>query len=1032
MPDVVYDGVDGKYEGTLFGGVKFYVHLRVPMRSKWIESIRSNGGKLVQLEKFADVRIADHARKDAPSGSVSWKYIEDSVKEGELRDINAYTKNPGPSQHPVASTQPAKATRNKFTPEEDRLLRVWVLEQEHLGEKLGGNKIYQIFAETHPTHTWQSWKDRWVKHLAFRPVEDFQMEEPQEHQDEDRRREEKAPEPSRHATPPPAPNPQPDSVSPQTGRGRQKFTKEDDQILVKWIEKCRRNDESLKGNVIYKILAEKYPHHSFHSWRDRWVRILSKRETLNAESRASTPSSPDQPLPGPREEPKERNTSHHKDAEVPRIPEQESETARPTKSADVKSSPAGPSRHIPEPEFDTAQSTKSADARSSPAGPSHQITPIQHTVVVRSPNTRRRELDERYAKIRAAKTIKSVWRGYRARKELSEAMETLEKFHAHAKGYLLRRDLGEYLEEAKPEDEDTPLDSIEAIQHADEDQGLESSVGDRRGSEQRTATQSAMEEFRTNLEVYCQVINRPIPLVQVQGREIDLWGLWRLATAYESPGDRDWGEIAHSLGFHGISREDAQNQLKSAFDLHLADFEEAVKGYQDEDPSSEEEEEEEEQVLDPHSTLNSPAAVFQRMDMDSSPPSAGLKRKFQQAVPSSSLGSSSSNKRARYNLDEEVPETPKLPCQPLDKRVSEAGEDDLEQSDAEQSPCLSRLSVLAYDKRQRAGSERRHSSVENADAEDEDITSSQQLRSEASRLLWPVRPGPLVESEFRSPSTSRSASTASRLSEDRARPPQTRKVFKPEYGPVRRPTSASSVSESNQAPRPTKVLEPEFRPARRHDSVLSGSSEEGFDPPVYSPRPSKPPASLPPPKAIRRSLPAALFPQQAASPVAVQRPADARKVSAPARPAALGEPQLATKQPKSNHTTPLQGSLASKTNKQEVKGMIEHYVSLGYHPSIVITALKATTFVVSEALPIMESLRSGSEIPKNMAGVWTTADDDGLRFIDGTNFGDETTPEAIARIKQAREEKNRLLKKHGPERMKARREYLKETSKPSR
>jgi hypothetical protein len=100
------------------------------------------------MEKFADVRIADHARKDAPNGSVSWKYIEDSVKEGELRNINEYTKASGLSQRPVGSTQPAKATRNKFTVEEDQLLGSWVLKQEHLGEKLGGNKIYQLFAET--------------------------------------------------------------------------------------------------------------------------------------------------------------------------------------------------------------------------------------------------------------------------------------------------------------------------------------------------------------------------------------------------------------------------------------------------------------------------------------------------------------------------------------------------------------------------------------------------------------------------------------------------------------------------------------------------------------------------------------------------------------------------------------------------------------------------------------------------------------------------------------------------------------------
>lgn len=99
------------------------------------------------LEKHADVIIADHARKDAPHGSVSWKYVADSIKAGELCIIDKYRIGHAAVPRPVGSTQHVKATRTPFTAEDDRRLIKWVLEQERRGERSSGNKIYQEFAE---------------------------------------------------------------------------------------------------------------------------------------------------------------------------------------------------------------------------------------------------------------------------------------------------------------------------------------------------------------------------------------------------------------------------------------------------------------------------------------------------------------------------------------------------------------------------------------------------------------------------------------------------------------------------------------------------------------------------------------------------------------------------------------------------------------------------------------------------------------------------------------------------------------------
>lgn len=96
---------------------------------------------MVQLEKFADVIIADHLKNDAPNGSVSWKFVEDSVKAGNIQNINDYKK------HKSSTTHPTKPTRNPFSAEDDKLLTQWVLYQERLGERPQGTKIYQEFAE---------------------------------------------------------------------------------------------------------------------------------------------------------------------------------------------------------------------------------------------------------------------------------------------------------------------------------------------------------------------------------------------------------------------------------------------------------------------------------------------------------------------------------------------------------------------------------------------------------------------------------------------------------------------------------------------------------------------------------------------------------------------------------------------------------------------------------------------------------------------------------------------------------------------
>ncbi|KAI1064801.1 hypothetical protein LB507_000821 [Fusarium sp. FIESC RH6] len=163
---VTYNGVENAEGGTIFKDVKFWMATRIPQRSRWIDLIKQNGGVVVPLEKHADMLIADHARakKDAPLGSYSWQFIEDSVKNGIIQLKDRYLIGPPPNApRPVGSGQPTKSTRTPFTREDDARIARWVL--EHPTDQKG-NEIWKEYACINARHTAQSWRDRYVKKLA--------------------------------------------------------------------------------------------------------------------------------------------------------------------------------------------------------------------------------------------------------------------------------------------------------------------------------------------------------------------------------------------------------------------------------------------------------------------------------------------------------------------------------------------------------------------------------------------------------------------------------------------------------------------------------------------------------------------------------------------------------------------------------------------------------------------------------------------------------------------------------------------------
>ncbi|KAJ9293916.1 hypothetical protein DTO271G3_7292 [Paecilomyces variotii] len=153
--------------GTLFEGKRFWLSYNVPQRSRFKELIQWNGGFVVPLEKDADIKLVDHAKRDAPPDSFSYQYVERCIRDGHRVSLEAHRVGPAePRPRPTgASHIPPRAHRKQFTKEDDEILLAWVQDSVANGLATAGNKIYETLAQQHPQHTSQSWRNRYVKNF---------------------------------------------------------------------------------------------------------------------------------------------------------------------------------------------------------------------------------------------------------------------------------------------------------------------------------------------------------------------------------------------------------------------------------------------------------------------------------------------------------------------------------------------------------------------------------------------------------------------------------------------------------------------------------------------------------------------------------------------------------------------------------------------------------------------------------------------------------------------------------------------------
>ncbi|KAE8360655.1 TRF2-interacting telomeric protein/Rap1 C terminal domain-containing protein [Aspergillus caelatus] len=154
----------------LFQGKQFWLSHNIPQRSRFKDLIQQYGGVVRLHEKDADIKLVDHARKNLPPGTYSYRYVEWSVRNGKLEELEDHRAGPSAARPVGATNIPTRSCPTPYTLEDDQ----WLWDQMAPYEKdpkafVGGNKIYQELATQNPRHTYQSYRDRYLRRLRGRP-----------------------------------------------------------------------------------------------------------------------------------------------------------------------------------------------------------------------------------------------------------------------------------------------------------------------------------------------------------------------------------------------------------------------------------------------------------------------------------------------------------------------------------------------------------------------------------------------------------------------------------------------------------------------------------------------------------------------------------------------------------------------------------------------------------------------------------------------------------------------------------------------
>lgn len=1055
MP-IVYDGTEGSGHGDLFKGMKLFISFRVPQRARWVNLVKGNGGEVVPLESQADMLISDHVKRNGvlpPPGSYSWQWIQYSVQNGFLQSQDDYRIQEAPARSAgaprVAGTSaPTKTHRSKFTAQDDDILAKFVWDKEKQGCAIKGNVIFEELDQKYPNrHTAQSWRDRWVKYVSNRPRPNMPQENPLRgaragaFSGRDGRRVDQ-PQQSRAARPSnmqATPSRSAGSTPENQAQGRTRFTEEDDEALLKMIREIYeeaaakgKTVRGLDGNKIFEELAAKNNRHSAQSWRNRWVRHLKatfEHEELEVQDEAEVPDSP-------------------------------------------AVSPKPQRRGSREPTATRTQA-KGAPASSSAAVPSPR-PPTQRKPQPGSDEERLKRQQQRKKRARAATLLQRSWRGHVVRRDCAQLEASIVPLQSLIRGYLLRmRETQQLLDASEGNAEPLEHDHDEDVEQYEDTQEDVTSEVDGNNSGLR-------DQFYEDLRDYIDVSDANVELrPMIHGREIELWDLFSTATQQNCTAeDRDWEQVAQRLGFDRTSPAGCAKQLEECYNRNLAEFEEAIGSYDDQDGTAMAEDDQasrdgEDQALvqtsDAVTAPKQPSPALLSPAYRSSSPIAGVKRSFQQSNdPLSELSypSDSSRKRRRRDREAAIPQTPehelryggesssRAPVQDFSPSMSRGratdpqgifsmdeaeaflnnGIHDTEEVDQLPDPAPARKQRFIEPETQDFGlvvgsendvCETRENDNNGYMSDEEDNTPSQQLQSEFEAFSSPPRHIPVSSPPRPVPMRNNGAVSTNRspFSETRV-------------GHGGRPAinAHSLVSETGND---SGSVERAVR-----DSISTSKATKRSLPQQYLTKQAVPtPAARPPASApVRNGI--AVPPLQSRSPVtALPTHAYSSHISDGSNhqskqkvPASFTRAvQSSAQQHNSSGRTPASSAPVSgptrtgdkadsaEIGRDYIEAQFDHFVAFGYEIGHIASAMEAACLERGPMTVVLESLKAGKGLPQKEKGVWTDYDDEKLRKIKEYEQREKKSGVASSSSGQNARERalvNRykadLLAKHGP------------------
>ena len=99
--------------------------------------------------------------------------MEQSLRNKRLANLEDFRAGSrvGHARPVGSSTVATKGGRTPFTGADDQFLWDWVKPVEEAGGSTKGNELYKQIEAANPRHTYQSWRDRWIKYLSTRRMD---------------------------------------------------------------------------------------------------------------------------------------------------------------------------------------------------------------------------------------------------------------------------------------------------------------------------------------------------------------------------------------------------------------------------------------------------------------------------------------------------------------------------------------------------------------------------------------------------------------------------------------------------------------------------------------------------------------------------------------------------------------------------------------------------------------------------------------------------------------------------------------------